>query len=41
MIFLRNVGVEFEVDFWGIAIKVRAHNVIVWIFEIWKCDKFG
>ena len=33
---------DFKVDFfWEIAIEVRAHNVIVYIFEISKCDNFG
>ena len=42
---------NFKVDCWGIAIKVRMRNVIrkntyndiviVCIFAIWKCDYFS
>ena len=34
--------IDFKVDFRGIVInKVRARNVIVCIFAVWKCDNSG
>ena len=33
--------IDFKVDFWGIVIKVCKRNVIVCIFEIFKCDNLG